>query len=42
MRCLFRSATAEDADFLVDMLVLAVNWSSERRVTRAQVFAELG
>ena len=36
----FRSATAEDADFLVDMLVLAVNWQSERHVTRAQVLAD--
>ena len=36
----FRSATAEDADFLVDMLVLAVNWQPERHLTRAQVLAD--
>ncbi len=36
----FRSATAKDADFLVDMLVTAVNWTPERRLSRSTVAAD--
>lgn len=32
-----RSATALDADFLIDMLVEAVNWSPDRQLSRSSV-----
>jgi GNAT superfamily N-acetyltransferase len=32
-----REATAADADFLLDMLVEACNWSGQQRVTRSDV-----
>lgn len=35
-----RSATVVDADFLVDMLVQAVNWSSDRRLSHSFVAAD--
>ncbi len=35
-----RSASAADAGFLLDMLVEAVNWSPERRLSRATVAAD--
>lgn len=35
-----RSATAADAGFLLDMLVEAVNWHSERRLSRSTVAAD--
>ena len=34
-----RPATSVDADFLVDMLVAAVNWLPERKLSREQVMA---
>lgn len=36
----FRSATAMDAEFLLDMLVEAVNWVQERVFSRASVAAD--
>ena len=36
----FRAATADDAEFLMDMLVETVNWSPERRMSRAEVLAD--
>lgn len=35
-----RDATADDADFLGDMLVEAVNWTGEQRVTRDDIERE--
>ena len=35
-----REATAEDADFLLDMLVEACNWSGQQRITRAAARAD--
>lgn len=35
-----RGATAEDADYLLDMLVEACNWSGQRRVSRTAVEAD--
>jgi GNAT superfamily N-acetyltransferase len=35
-----RSATAADADFLLDMLVEAVNWHPERQLSRSTVAAD--
>lgn len=36
----FRPATAEDADFLFDMLVEAVNWTPDRHLSRSTVAAD--
>lgn len=36
----FRSATAMDADFLLDMLVEAVNWPQDRQLSRSTVTAD--